>query len=118
MAGCNIYSGIGLNSKEENSKMIAAKEKALDQVNVAELARSISKELQAWGHITAHSPSALSQDDFKEIVRWLKTWRKKNPSGEELFAALMLLCLASFVESEVGKRLEKVFTDKLASVLK
>ncbi len=97
--------------------MVATEEKALEKNTVNDVAESIYKELQAWRNSTLHSGHVLNEKDFKEAVKWLKTWRERNSSGEEIFAALMLLSIASFVESDIERRFGKV-CDKLLSALK
>lgn len=98
--------------------MIATAEKTQEQASLDELAISISKELQTWRNNIVHSPPALSQKDFREIVRWLKTWREKDPNAEEYFMALLTFLLASYVGSNIEERFEKVFTDRFLSLLK
>ncbi|HEY7545122.1 MAG TPA: hypothetical protein VID27_09580 [Blastocatellia bacterium] len=98
--------------------MIATEEKALDKANLNELGKSISNELRSWRNAVVHSPAALSQKDFREIVRWLKAWRERDPQAEGYFTALLTLLLASYVEADIEERFEKVFTDRFLSLLK
>jgi hypothetical protein len=60
----------------------------------------------------------LNRKELNEAVRWVESWRRTEPSGEELARFLLMLLIAWYVQTDVEERFEKVFSEKFLSVLK
>jgi hypothetical protein len=93
-------------------------EKALEEIPISELAKHFAEEWKNWRNTIVHSHPDLDHTTFKEIVKSIKAWQKRDPSAEELCTFILILLTASFVESDIETKFEKAFADKFSSVLK
>jgi hypothetical protein len=97
---------------------MVTEEKALEQITIGELAEYLSKDWKSWRNAVVHSHPDLDHKNFKEAVRLIKAWQKRDPNSEELTTYLLIWLIASHVESDVEAKFEKWFADKFSSVLK
>src|SRR5215831_10459048 len=92
--------------------MTATQEKVLEDKTVEELAEYLSENWESVRNALVHSPARLDRLEVAEIVRWIRSWRQRQPGNEELRAGMLALLIAYFVEWDIEKRFDKVFADK------